>query len=121
ISELVNAAKDMVIAATATQTPLRAGEVSAGDCEPRSGFRAMLDILSHPPIPFSKLGSGRDSACLAAQMALVAGLKLGLRRILHDEISVRAIDPIFVRAVIDNDLPPAKIVKRGWRGCGPLK
>jgi hypothetical protein len=31
ISELVNAANDMVIAATATHMPLRAG---AGDCEP---------------------------------------------------------------------------------------
>src|SRR5207302_9010998 len=111
----------MVIAATATQTPLRAGEVSAGDCEPRSACRAMLDILSHPPIPFQSSARPRDSAFLAAQMALIAGCRLGLRRILHDEISVRAIDPIFVRAVLDNDVPPAKIVERGWRRCGPLK
>src|SRR5882724_5668020 len=111
----------MVIAATATQAPLRAAEVCAGDREPRSGCGAMLDILSHPPIPFSELGSARDSASLAAQIALVAGLRLGLRRILHAEISVRALDPIFVRAVIDNDVPPAKIVERGWRRCGPLK
>ena len=52
ISELVNAAKDMVIAATATQTPLSAGDVCAVGCEPRSGFRATLDICLCYQFPF---------------------------------------------------------------------
>src|SRR6266480_4460691 len=108
ISELVNAAKDMVIAATATQMPLSAGDVCAVGCEPRSGFRATLDIYATNSL----------SALLPpVQSPTLVASRFRFSRVLHDEISMRSFDSIFVGTVIDHDVPATKIVK--WRRrCG---
>src|SRR5436853_3044206 len=112
IIALVNAAKVMVIAASATQMPV----LEAVDS--RATRRRAL------PEPGSLMVGGGWSVVaivyLNEAFVLARGRNL-LRRILHDKVPARSFNAVLIGVVIYDRSLPAEIVPWWWRRRGPFK
>ena len=118
---LIRAAKDIEIAATATQIPVSAGVAlgARGSVETRSPLPGPEPPPLRPPVVKSRSISPSTGAFVVDTIALVT---ISLRRFargdlfgrrLHHVITVGAFHTNLLRAVADNKMPPAEIVKRG--------
>src|ERR1700734_3505077 len=123
IIELVKAAKNMEMAATATQTPV--SDFSA--CEPEAvtwpGRGVIFGGLPGPrsSTPRVVMLGGSVVVAIIGPLPRPRLLWRGLLRCGLHQVVLRTVDSVFIGTVVDHQVPTAKIVKGRRRTGGPLE